>query len=120
MMNKALLVIIFSLTFCSIKAQQIVDKIVAVVDDKIILYSDIESQYAQYIQDGEKPTPELRCDIIEQLITQKMLVAQALIDSVVVSDDEVEGELNRRVKYFAQMAGGEENLEKYYGKSIIQ
>jgi peptidyl-prolyl cis-trans isomerase SurA len=103
-----------------LNAQITVDKIVAVVDDKIILYSDVESQYAQYIQEGEKPAPNLKCEILEQLITQKLLVAQALIDSVVVSDDEVENELTRRVKYFSQMAGGQENLEKYYGKSIIQ
>lgn len=102
------------------QAQIIVDKVVSVVDDKIILYSDVESQYSQYIQEGEKPTPNLKCEILEQLITQKLLVAQALIDSVVVSDDEVDGELNRRIKYFSQMAGGQENLEKYYGKSIIQ
>jgi peptidyl-prolyl cis-trans isomerase SurA len=110
----------FLLTIISAQAQQIVDKVVAVVDDKIILFSEIESQYSQYVQEGEKPTPTLRCEILEQLITQKLLVAQALIDSIAVSDDEVEGELNRRVKYFSQMAGGEENLEKYYGKSIIQ
>ncbi len=107
-------------TAFSAQAQTIVDKVVAVVDDKIILFSDIESQYSQYIQEGEKPTPTLRCEILEQLIVQKLLVAQAILDSVEVSEDEVEGELNRRVKYFSQMAGGEENLEKYYGKSIIQ
>ena len=116
---KALLFFLIGLSLQA-SSQEIVDKVVAVVDDKIILYSDVESQYGQYIQEGEKPTPNMRCEILEQLITQKLLVAQAILDSILVSDDEVESELNRRVKYFSQMAGGQENLEKYYGKSIIQ
>jgi peptidyl-prolyl cis-trans isomerase SurA len=57
---------------------------------------------------------------LEGLLTQKLLVAQAVLDSIVVSDDEIENELNRRIRYFSNMAGGTEKLEEYYGKSIVE
>lgn len=105
--------------FCA--AQKVVDKIVGIVDDKIILLSDVESQYLQYSQQYQQTLDtKIKCEILDQMLTQKLLIAQAQIDSVVVGDDEVESELDKRVRYFSNMTGGQSKLEEYYGKSIVE
>ena len=120
MKNKLLVTILILITKLSIAQPGITaDKIVAIVDNKIILFSDVESQYQQYIQQGAKESDDLRCDLLEQLLTQKLLVAQALLDSVEVSEDEIESELDKRIRYFSNLAGGQDKLEAYYGKSVI-
>lgn len=99
----------------------IADGIVAVIGNKIILKSDIEQEYLQQMgQPGSKVTPEMRCQIIDQLLTAKLLVRQAEADSLKVSDDEVNGQIDRRIRYFSQMVGGTEKLEEFYGKSILE
>ena len=75
------------------------DKIVAVVGKNHILYSEVEDQYMQYKAQGVKPLPT-RCEIVEELLTQKLLVNQAAIDSIEVDESQVEQEMNSRVKYF--------------------
>ena len=97
----------------------LVDKVVGIVGDKIILYSDLELQYQQYSLEGEVPE-NFRCTLLDQMFSQKMLLEQALVDSIVVSEDEIESELSRRIRYFVSMIGSEEKLEDYYGKSIIE
>lgn len=110
---------ILTVHFCN--AQKIVDKVVGIVDDKIVLLSDIESQYLQYSQQYQQELdPKIKCNILDQLLTQKLLIAQAQIDSVVINDDEVEGELDKRIRYFSNITGGQNKLEEYYGKSIIE
>lgn len=107
---------------CSnLQAQPLVDKIVGTVDDKIILMSDVESQYQQYAQQSTTPLPpDTKCLILDQLLTEKLMVTQAAIDSVTASDDEIESELDRRIRYFSKAAGGDDKLEAYYGKSIVE
>ena len=99
-------------------AGETIDKIVAIVGDKIIMLSDVETQYWQLIMQGEKPTDELKCNVLEELLLQKMLLTQAENDSLVVSDSQVEGEIDRRLRYFIQQLGSPEALEKYYNKTI--
>lgn len=95
-----------------------IDKIVAIVGEKIIMLSDVETQYWQIVMQGTKQTDELRCTILEELLLQKMLLTQAEIDSLVVTDDQVQSEIDRRLRYFIQQLGSPEALEKYYNKSI--
>ncbi len=107
-------------------AQTIVDKIVATVSDEPILYSDVESSYWQLVSTMDSvPTDpqvqyELRCMVLYQLIQQQMLVRAAEEDSIEISPQELEAELNRRMEYFIQMLGSREKLEEFYGKSIEQ
>jgi peptidyl-prolyl cis-trans isomerase SurA len=98
---------------------QIVDGIIAIVGTKTILLSDVETQSLQYKTEGSDPHA-VNCQVLEGLLTQKLLISQALLDSIEVTDDEVEGELDRRIRYFSNMAGGTQKLEEYYGKSIIE
>jgi len=96
---------------------QSVDKIEAVLGDEIILTSEIESQYLQYLSQGNTKSSEIRCQIIEDLLFQKLLINQAKLDSLVVSDEEVEIEINKRLTYFEGQLGSIEKVEDYFGKS---
>ncbi|MGZ3822348.1 MAG: foldase protein PrsA [Mucilaginibacter sp.] len=96
------------------------DKIAAVVGSSIILQSDIELQYANYLASGNQPDPAIKCLILRNQLTQKLLAQQAVIDSVTVKDDEVDNELDRRMRGMVARAGGQERLEQFLGRSTIQ
>ncbi|TSA50363.1 MAG: peptidylprolyl isomerase [Sphingobacteriales bacterium] len=113
--------ILLCLIVVSVSAQKVVDKIVGVVNDKIILLSDIEAQNQQYIQEyGENTPANLKCELLDQVMTQKLMLAQSILDSVEIADEDVDNELDKRVRYFSNMTGGIEKLEEYYGKSIVE
>lgn len=96
-----------------------VDKVIGVVGDNIILLSDLELQYEQIAVENPGVPVEFKCEILNQMLTQKLFLQQAKLDSVNISDDEIEAELNRRIRYFTSMIGSVEKLEEYYGKSIL-
>ncbi len=96
-----------------------VDKVIGVVGDNIILLSDVELQYEQLAVENPGVPVEFKCEILNQMLTQKLFLQQAKLDSVNISDDEIESELNRRIRYFTSMIGSVEKLEEYYGKSIL-
>ncbi|ELR70993.1 Survival protein SurA precursor (Peptidyl-prolyl cis-trans isomerase SurA) [Fulvivirga imtechensis AK7] len=97
----------------------VVDKIIAKVDNYIVLKSDLESTYLNYLASGNPATPEAKCRILAQLISQKLMVAKAEIDSVIVTDAEVDNNLDRRMQMIlSQYGGSAEQLEEYYGKTI--
>lgn len=96
------------------------DKIAGVVGSSIILQSDIELQYANYLASGNQPDPSIKCIILRNQLTQKLLAQQAVIDSVTVKDDEVDNELDRRMRGMVARAGGQERLEQFLGRSTIQ
>jgi peptidyl-prolyl cis-trans isomerase SurA len=97
----------------------VINEIVAVVGNKIILTSDIEERLTQMLMRGEA-TDNLasRCMILEELLYQKMLVYRAGVDSVTVSADQVESELERRIRYFIAQFETQEKMEEYLGKTI--
>jgi peptidyl-prolyl cis-trans isomerase SurA len=96
------------------------DKIAGVVGGGIILKSDIELQYAQYQAQGGQPDPNIKCTILSRLLTQKLLAQQAVIDSVSVTEDDVDGQIDRRMRDMVRRAGGEDKLEQFLGRSLIQ
>ncbi|MBS1502425.1 MAG: peptidylprolyl isomerase [Bacteroidetes bacterium] len=96
------------------------DKIVAVVGSSIILQSDIELGYANYLAQGGRPDEGVKCYIAQNLLTQKLLAQQAVIDSVTVSDDDVDNEVDRRMRTSIQRAGGQDKLEQFLGRSVLQ
>lgn len=115
--NKIALVLIISM-LCNTVYAQIVDGVIAVVDDKIILKSDLDIQLNQ-LKEQEFTSEDLTCEVLNQLIIDKIFVVQAGIDSIEVTNDEVDSELNRRIEYFISMFGSSEKLEEYYGKSLF-
>ncbi len=99
----------------------IVDKIIVKVNDYIILKSDLEKAYQSAIENTQQQLPpEAKCQILQQLLISKMLVAKAEIDSVTVSDVEVNNNLDRRMAYFEQQFGSLQKIEQAYNKTIAQ
>ncbi len=101
-----------------VNAQQVVDQVMAIVGGKIILKSDIEKQYIQYQAQLGNMGDESRCTIFDQILLQRLLLNQAEIDSVTVSEKQVEGELDRRMRFYIQQIGSEEKLEEYFHTTI--
>lgn len=99
-----------------------IDKVLAVVGDNTILLSDVESQYQQMLNQNQgQPLPDdTRCNIFDNLLLERLFLSQALLDSVTTSPEEVEAELDRRIKYFISIFGSKEKLEEYYGKSVLE
>lgn len=114
------LLMTISLVLFSQPSGQVLDKIVAIVGNKAITLSDVEVQYWQLVMMGQKPTDELRCTVLEELMFQKMLQVQAEFDSITVSDNQVENELDRRLRFFINQMGSPEQLEKFYNKTIVE
>ncbi len=101
---------------------QIIDRVVAVVGGNAILESDIENQYINYRMQGgiSGSAAQMRCKILEDILFQKLMVAQAEFDSLTVENDQVNAELERRLSGFINQFGSQEKLEKYYGKTISE
>ena len=95
----------------------VADKIVARVDNQILLKSEVELGYLQAKQQNQGvPSATLKCKVFEQLLINKMMLAKADIDSVTVEDNVLEDQLGRRMAYMIQAIGSKEKLEEYYGK----
>ena len=99
---------------------QTIDKVEAIIGDEILLSSEIETQYLQYLSQGNVESLSIKCEIIEDLLFQKLLVNQANVDSVEISDEEVRSEINKRINYFESQLGSISKVENYFGKSIVE
>jgi peptidyl-prolyl cis-trans isomerase SurA len=98
---------------------QMVDKIVAKVDNYIVLESDLALAYKDYLsRGGSSRNPNGRCEVLENLIVNKLMLAKAEIDSVTVPDGQVDAQLENRMQMMVQQIGSEEKIEEYYGKSL--
>ena len=100
--------------------RKIIDEVVAVVGDKRILYSDIEQTYLQQKAQGEKVDESSKCSILENMLVQKLLLNQSEIDSLEVTDSQVDQELDARMKYFVNAIGSQEKLEEYFKKTTLE
>ncbi len=99
---------------------KVVDQVIAVVGKNCVLKSEIESQFAQLESKSDYKGIDLKCDILEELLYQSLLLHQAELDSVEVTDKEVDAQLDRRIKYFVSQVGSEKKLEEYFNKSILE
>jgi peptidyl-prolyl cis-trans isomerase SurA len=122
---KSVFAIIALVTICNTNSyaqQQVIDKVVAVVGSNIILQSDIEEQYLQYrMQGGVKGSASsIRCEILEDLLFRKLMLNQAELDSITVTDEQIDSEVERYVRYYVSQLGSIEKLEKYYDKNIAE
>jgi peptidyl-prolyl cis-trans isomerase SurA len=104
---------------------QVVDKIVAQVGDEIILLSNVQALKLQMIQENtvdiKNASSISNCKLVEDLMYQNLLLNQARLDSLPVSDEQVDSEMENRLRYIiSSMPGGKDQFEKFYGKSITQ
>ncbi len=99
----------------------VVDKIIGKVDNYIVLKSEIDKAYLDYVSNGGPGGDQSRCQFLALLIRNKLMMAKAEIDSVVVSDDEVDANTERRMGLIlSQYGGSAEELESKFGKSFEQ
>ncbi len=100
-----------------------IDGIIAVIGKSIIMRSDLEKHFNDYkmqYKTVEDPD-EIYCSILENLVYNKLMVNQAELDSIEVSDEEVDYRLNARISYFLQQTGGDvKYIENYFNKSMTE
>lgn len=96
----------------------VIDRVIGVVGGNTILQSELETQYQQLITNQETVDETTKCKILEQLLFQKLLLAQAQKDSLYPADNQIEQELDRRMRYYIQQLGSEERFVAFYGKTI--
>ncbi|HVM87296.1 MAG TPA: peptidylprolyl isomerase [Puia sp.] len=119
-MKKIILLFVSFFSGISVFSQQkvVADKIVGIVGDKIVLKSDITSAISDIVRQGGQAPED--CSILDGMMIQKALVLQAERDSIPVSDDDVEAEIDQKVRYFINMYGSKEALEQIAGRTIYQ
>lgn len=99
----------------------VVDKIIVKVDNYIVLKSDLENSYQGYLANGGTASDLSKCNILNSLVVNKLMVAKAEIDSVVVTDAEVDQNTQQRMQVIMQNSGNSpEQLERQYGKSLAE
>lgn len=109
-------IIIYTL-FLSLQlsAQTLLDKVVAIVGKHPVLLSQVEAAYREKLSEDSSAT---KCQVLEELMFQKLLLIQADKDSVTVTDNEVDAEIGRRLAYYINMFGSQEKFEEFYGKKV--
>lgn len=115
-----LIIILFTFFNSSFAQEKLIDRVIATVGSSFILQSDLELEYTQYLAQGNQPNDKVKCYILQQLMTQKLLAQQAVVDSIEVSESEVDDQLNFRIRTMIQRAGGKERLEEFLNRSILQ
>lgn len=97
---------------------RVLDEVVAVVGESIILKSQMEAEYAQAKKEMTFYDGDLKCEILNQLIIQKLYLHKAKLDSTYADASRVDAEVDRRIQYYASQIGGEARLEQYLGKTV--
>ncbi|MCA4900611.1 MAG: peptidylprolyl isomerase [Bacteroidota bacterium] len=111
----------FATAIAQDKTGFVVDKIIAKVDNYIVIKSELEQAYQGYVAEGNPASEEAKCQIFNRLIMNKLMVAKAEIDSVTVTDQEVDQNTTQRMGMIMQSSGNSpEELERRYGKSLDQ
>lgn len=122
MKNRTILVLLVSiiLTGGLVAQEKVIDKVIVNVGGEYILYSEMVNNF-RYLKESNPKANLNPCQVTEQLIAQKILVDQAKLDSIEVSDAEVEGQLDYRFQnIMRQLGGDEQKFRDYYGKSIAE
>jgi peptidyl-prolyl cis-trans isomerase SurA len=118
---KYLLSIVFAAAALSVSFAQreVIDKVVATVGGELILLSEVEEQHALMKSQREELPPDARCRIMDQIMSSKLLLNQAKLDSVVVGEQEVEAQLDARIeRILGFMNNDVQQFEEYYGQTI--
>jgi peptidyl-prolyl cis-trans isomerase SurA len=122
-MKQYLVLAIFSLLSFASKAQSarvLADKIIAIVGDKIVLRSDLVNYIDDMKRQGNEIPANAECILLDKMMQDKALILQAEKDSLPIGDEEVEAELDQRVRYFIMQYGGKEAFEQIAGRTVYQ
>lgn len=119
MMRYILMLSLFAMANMLNGQKILLDKVVAKVGGEILLQSEVEESYALMVSRNQPMPPNAKCTITDQLLMQKLLLNQAKLDSLEISDAEVEGQLNARFDQILGMMGNDPSqFEEFYGQSI--
>lgn len=97
-----------------------IDKLAAQIGENIILQSEIEAQKQQAVQAGYTADAISDCQILEDLMFQNLLLNQAALDSLVITDAQVDAEMENRIRSMEHQMGSRQKLEEFYGKTVTQ
>lgn len=118
---KFLFILAFPLGLCAQNDKAVIDRVVATVGGEIILLSEVQEQYSFAKKDQPDLPEAYQCVVLQNLIVQKLLVNQAKLDSVAVTDEEVESQIDARIErlraYFNQ---DDKAIEEFYGQSVSE
>ena len=112
--------LLFSLSCFAQPGKVTADKIIGVVGSKVVLKSDVEDRILDMQRQGTEVPDNARCLIMQDLMGTKTLVLQAEKDSLPVTDDEVEADIDTKIRYYINQFGSKEDLEKVAGKTVYQ
>jgi peptidyl-prolyl cis-trans isomerase SurA len=115
------LIILFLPGVFTANSQKLVESVAAIVGNEVIYLSDLENTITDLRRGGNKtPVDELRCKVFQEMLVSKLFLDQARIDSITVTDDAVEGELNMRMNDAIRRAGSEKALVDFFKKSMTE
>jgi peptidyl-prolyl cis-trans isomerase SurA len=120
--KKGLKLFLFTCCFgTALSAQNgLIDKVAAVIGGEMILYSDVESEVMMMRVQGVVSDKNIRCEVFENMLLQKLLLAQARIDSLQADDATVEEQIERRLRMIMTQLGGEKATEEYFKKPVFK
>ena len=98
----------------------LIDKTIAVVGNEMISISQLEQEVQAMRAQGLASDRNVRCELLEQMMESKLFLMQARVDSLTVNNDMVEGELSNRLDMIRTQLGGDEEVEKYFGKPLYK
>ena len=98
----------------------LIDKTIAVVGNEMIMISDLEEEVQMMRAYGTMSDKSGRCEILESMMSSKLFLMQARLDSIAVNNDMVEGELRNRIDMLKTNFGGEEGVAEQFGKPIYK
>ena len=98
----------------------LIDKSVAVVGEEMIKISSMEEEIKFMRANGMLSDKNVRCELLEQMIVSKIFLMQARVDSLNVNNDMVESSLNARLDQVRTQLGGDEEVEKTFGKPVYK
>ena len=121
---KSLMSLVILLVAQSVSAQKypngVIDKTIAVVGNEMIMISDLEEEAQMMKAYGMMSDKSGRCEILEQMMVSKLFLMQARLDSLTVNNDMVESEMRSRIDRIRQELGGDDAVEKYFGKPLYK
>jgi peptidyl-prolyl cis-trans isomerase SurA len=110
-----------ALVLQSAHSQKLVESVAAIVGNEVVYLSEVEEAVTEYRRSGDRsPLDDLRCRIFQEQLISKLFLDQARIDSIEITEDAVEGDVNMRINNVIREAGSEKALEAYFKKSMVE
>lgn len=116
--NILLLFLFLSSAIGTLKSQtNIIDEVIWIIGDESILRSEVEEQKLRAQYEGTPIQGDPYCVIPEQIAINKLFLHQAVLDSIVVSEGQVNNQVENRMNFFISQIGSKEKMEEYFGKN---